>query len=100
MSKREREREQERESEQERARVRGGGDSTACRPSEDWCCGVQEFVVMKEEGQVLIHTANTWGEKTMTNTATEGREIIRQELQQLQADWEQMLSHVCTRNTS
>ena len=63
-------------------------------------CGVQEFVVLKEEGQVLIHTANTWGEKTMTNTATEGREIIRQELQQLQADWEQMLSHVCTCSTS
>ena len=55
---------------------------------------------MKEEGQVLIHTANTWGEKTMTNTATEGREIIRQELQQLQADWEQMLSHVCICSTA
>nr|KAG5692778.1 hypothetical protein BaRGS_009394 [Batillaria attramentaria] len=55
---------------------------------------LQEFVVMKEEGQVLIHTANTWGEKTMTNTSAEGREVIRQELQQLQADWEQMLSHV------
>ncbi|KAK7104412.1 hypothetical protein V1264_019133 [Littorina saxatilis] len=55
---------------------------------------LQEFVVMKEEGQVLIHTANTWGEKTMTNTAAEGREVIRQELQALQADWEQMLSHV------
>ncbi|XP_076463745.1 nesprin-1-like isoform X2 [Babylonia areolata] len=55
---------------------------------------LQEFVVMKEEGQVLIHTANTWGEKTMTNTAAEGREVIRQELQQLQSDWEKMLSHV------
>ncbi|KAL8590280.1 hypothetical protein ACOMHN_006396 [Nucella lapillus] len=55
---------------------------------------LQEFVVMKEEGQVLIHTTNTWGEKTMTNTAAEGREVIRQELQQLQTDWEHMLSHV------
>ena len=49
---------------------------------------------MKEEGQALIHRANMSGEKTMTNTAAEGREVIRQELHQLQADWEQMLSHV------
>lgn len=49
---------------------------------------------MKEEGQVLIHTANTWGEKTMTNTSSEGREVIREELQMLQTDWEQMLSQV------
>ncbi|XP_025103982.1 nesprin-1-like isoform X4 [Pomacea canaliculata] len=55
---------------------------------------LQEFVVMKEEGQVLIHTANTWGEKTMTNTSSEGREVIREELQMLQTDWEQMLSQV------
>ncbi|XP_076442566.1 muscle-specific protein 300 kDa-like isoform X3 [Babylonia areolata] len=55
---------------------------------------LQDFVLMKEEGQALLHKANTWGEKTMASTAAEGREIIRQELQQLQADWEQMLSHV------
>ena len=56
---------------------------------------LQEFVVMKEEGQVMIHTTNTWGEKTMSSTAAEGRDVIRQELQQLQADWERMLSQVC-----
>lgn len=55
---------------------------------------MQEFVVVKEEGQLLIHTANTWGEKTMTNTSMEGREMIRKELQQLQQEWESMLGEI------
>ena len=50
--------------------------------------------MVKEEGQLLIHTANTWGEKTMTNTSLEGREMIRKELQQLQQEWENMLGEV------
>lgn len=45
---------------------------------------------MKEEGQLLIHTAQSWGEKTMTNTSVDGREMIRHELQQLQQEWDAM----------
>ncbi|KAL3874932.1 hypothetical protein ACJMK2_037884 [Sinanodonta woodiana] len=52
---------------------------------------LQEFVVLKEEGQLLIHTAQTWGEKTMNNTSVEGREMIRQELQQLQQEWDALI---------
>ncbi|XP_041353316.1 nesprin-1-like isoform X4 [Gigantopelta aegis] len=55
---------------------------------------LQEFNVMKEEGQVLIHTANTWGEKTMMNSSVTGREMIREELQQLQTDWDELVSEV------
>ncbi|KAJ8309206.1 hypothetical protein KUTeg_014080 [Tegillarca granosa] len=55
---------------------------------------LQEFVVVKEEGQLLIHTANTWGEKAMTNTSMEGREMIRKELQQLQQEWDNMIGEV------
>lgn len=51
-------------------------------------------MVIKEEGQLLIHTANTWGEKTMTNTSIEGREVIRQELHRLQHDWDGVISEV------
>jgi len=47
--------------------------------------------VLKEEGQLLIHTAQSWGEKTMTNTSMDGREMIRQELQQLQQEWDVMI---------
>lgn len=52
---------------------------------------LQEFTVMKEEGQLLIHTAQSWGEKTMNNTSVDGREMIRQELQQLQQEWDVMI---------
>ncbi|KAK6181528.1 hypothetical protein SNE40_009363 [Patella caerulea] len=55
---------------------------------------LKEFVVMKEEGQLLIHTSNNWGEKTMNNTSGEGRETIRQELQYLQQEWESLISDV------
>ncbi|RUS81756.1 hypothetical protein EGW08_010510, partial [Elysia chlorotica] len=55
---------------------------------------VREFVVIKEEGQILLHAAITWGEKTQASTSVEGREVIREELQKLQADWDLMLSQV------
>ncbi|CAL1544282.1 unnamed protein product [Lymnaea stagnalis] len=55
---------------------------------------LQEFVVLKEEGQIFLHTAVTWGEKSMANTSVEGREIIRNELDQLQADWDLLISKV------
>ena len=55
---------------------------------------LQEFVVMKEEGQLLIHTAQSWGEKTMNNTSVDGREMIRQELQQLQQEWDTLIGEV------
>ena len=51
---------------------------------------LQEFTVVKEEGQLLIHTAQSWGEKTMNNTSVDGREMIRHELQQLQQEWDVM----------
>ena len=51
-------------------------------------------MVMKEEGQVLVHSANCWGEKTMASTGAEGLESIRQELSQLQMDWDLFLCNV------
>lgn len=50
--------------------------------------------MVKEEGQLQINTASTWGEKTMNNTSMEGREMIRKELQQLQQEWDNMISEV------
>ena len=50
--------------------------------------------MIKEEGQILLHAAITWGEKTQASTSVEGREVIREELQKLQADWDLMLSQV------
>ena len=53
-------------------------------------------MVVKEEGQIYLHAAITWGEKSMGNTSVEGREVIREELQLLQADWDRMITQVCT----
>lgn len=47
---------------------------------------------MKDEGQLLIHSANTWSEKTLTNTSPSGKELIRDEIQQLQRSWEGLMS--------
>lgn len=55
---------------------------------------VQEFFVIKEEGQIFLHSAITWGEKTMGNTSVEGREVIRNELNQLQIEWDHLISEV------
>ena len=41
-----------------------------------------------------MHAAITWGEKAQASTSVEGREVIREELQKLQADWDVMLSQV------
>ncbi|XP_064624000.1 muscle-specific protein 300 kDa-like isoform X3 [Lineus longissimus] len=55
---------------------------------------LQEFVVLKEEGQGMIHTTNSLGEKTMTNTNLEGRDYIRQELHALQRDWDEFVANI------
>ena len=49
---------------------------------------------MKEEGQSLIHAANTWGDKTMSSTSLEGRDIIQSELSTIQRDWDAFLSAI------
>ncbi|KAH9507320.1 hypothetical protein Btru_056905, partial [Bulinus truncatus] len=53
-----------------------------------------EFMVIKEEGQINLHTAVTWGEKSMATTSVEGREVIRNDLNRLQIDWDSLISQV------
>ncbi|CAG5128719.1 unnamed protein product, partial [Candidula unifasciata] len=53
---------------------------------------IKEFDVSKKEGEMCMQTAVSWGEKTMTNTSVQGREVIRTELDQLQAEWDLMIS--------
>ena len=42
---------------------------------------LHEFMALKEQGQTLLHAANTWGEKTLVTTSGEGRAVIQRELQ-------------------
>ena len=63
-------------------------------------CIWQEFVVLKEEGQSLMHAAYMWGDKTMNTSSAEGRDLIAEELQALQHDWDNLISNISnTRST-
>ena len=53
---------------------------------------LQEFMVHQEQGQSLLHAAHTYGEKAMAGTASQGRDVIRQELAALQAQWDDFRS--------
>jgi nesprin-1 len=55
---------------------------------------LQEFVVLKEEGQSLMHATQTWGDKTANTSSAEGRDLITQELQALQRDWDNFVSGI------
>ncbi|CAH1803094.1 unnamed protein product, partial [Owenia fusiformis] len=41
-----------------------------------------------KDGQNLLHTMQTWGEKTLTNSSLSGRDTIRQNLQKTHQDYE------------
>ena len=55
---------------------------------------LHDFLVMKDEGQTMLHTAATWGEKTMTTTSGEGREVIQRQLHGLQQAWDAFMSGI------
>ena len=47
---------------------------------------LQEIMAEKEEGASKVHKALEMGEKLYPNTASEGREIIRQELRSVERE--------------
>lgn len=55
---------------------------------EDRQARIQELLVEKEQGAAQVHQTIELGEKLYPNTATEGREIVRQELRSLREKWE------------
>lgn len=56
--------------------------------------------MLKEEGQSLLHATNTWADKTMASTSSEGREVIRQQLARVQQQWDTFLSTISETRTS
>lgn len=52
-------------------------------------CTLQELVAEKDQGATKIHYTVECGEKLYPSTASEGRDIIRQELRALREQWEQ-----------
>lgn len=55
---------------------------------------VQELLQTKEAGFVKLSAAIESGEKLYPNTATEGREVLRQQLRRLKQDWDTLYDEV------
>ncbi len=49
-------------------------------------------MIVKEEGQSLIHAANTWGDKAASTSSAEGRDLIQTALHRLQQGWDDLIS--------
>ncbi|KAG1668681.1 Nesprin-1 [Nymphon striatum] len=53
---------------------------------------IQELLIKHEEGQPLLHNVIADSEKTLRSTNNAGKEIVKKELQELQADWDSLVS--------
>lgn len=68
------------------------GDTADKEQVQEQLENLHELIVMKDEGQTLLHSANTWGEKTLVTTSVEGRSDIQRQLQVLQEGWDSLMS--------
>lgn len=57
---------------------------------------IQELLQKREEGQNLVHATVNNGEKVLRNTRSDGRDIINNELKQLQSDWDKLVKKMST----
>ncbi|KAF5308513.1 hypothetical protein FQR65_LT06178 [Abscondita terminalis] len=57
---------------------------------------IQELLQKREEGQNLVHATVNNGEKVLRNTRSDGREVINNELKQLQNDWDKLVKKMST----
>ena len=61
---------------------------------------IRALIQTQEEGQKFIHDAIDWGEKTLRNTRSDGREKINQAMKDLQVDWEKLAKKMSTAKVS
>lgn len=57
---------------------------------------IQNLNQRREEGQNLVHATVNCGEKVLRNTRSDGREIINNELKEIQGDWERIVKKMST----
>lgn len=51
---------------------------------------IQNLIDRREEGQNLVQNTVNTGEKTLKNTKSDGKEIINQQIKQIQSDWDRL----------
>lgn len=57
---------------------------------------VQDLMKQRETAQNLVHSTVSWGEKTLRNTRSDGRDAINNQLRELQADWDKLVKKLST----
>lgn len=50
----------------------------------------------RDDGQNLIHSTVNSGEKVLRNTKVDGRDIINEQLKEIQADWDRLIRKMST----
>ena len=61
---------------------------------------IRALIQSQEEGQKYVHAAIDWGEKTIRNTRSDGREKITQAMKEIQTDWEKLCKKMSTAKVS
>lgn len=57
---------------------------------------IQDLIRKREDGQNLVHTTINNGEKVLRNTRSDGRDIINNEMKELQNDWDRLIKKMST----
>lgn len=57
---------------------------------------IQNLLRRREEGQSLIHLTVNNGEKVIRNTRSDGKEIINNQIKELQNDWDRLVKKMST----
>lgn len=57
---------------------------------------IQELVGRQEEGQNLVHNTVSWGEKSLRNTRSDGRDAINEQIKQVQTEWERIVKKMAS----
>lgn len=57
---------------------------------------IQDLIRRREEGQSLVHITVNNGEKVLRNTRSDGKEVINNQLKELQNDWDRLVKKMST----
>jgi nesprin-1 len=61
---------------------------------------IQELVQKQEEGQDLVHNTVSWGEKTLRNTRSDGKDAINNQIKEIQTEWDRVVKKIATTKVS
>ncbi|XP_050523464.1 muscle-specific protein 300 kDa-like isoform X2 [Daktulosphaira vitifoliae] len=55
---------------------------------------ILEILKTQEEGQLIIHSTINCGEKALRSTRSDGKDIINNQLKEIQSDWERLIKKI------